>query len=296
MAAFVAVAEEAGFAPAARRLNMSPPSVTRAISSLEERLGARLFHRTTRTVRMTEAGQRYLIDCRRILSEIEEAESGAAGLHTIPRGMVTVTASVLFGRNVLTPLMLEFLDRTPEVSITTLFVDRVVHLVDEGIDVAIRIAELPDSTLLAARVGSVRRVLCASPTYLDQQGRPGTPEDLSGHDLINFVNQSHGGEWHFSGDGKSQAFKPQSRLHVNNADVAIAAATAGRGITRVLSYMIASQLESGELEIVLEPFTPPAVPVHVVHKEPGLTAARVRAVVDFLVERLRQEPSLNYQA
>ena len=296
MTAFVAVAEEAGFAPAARRLNMSPPSVTRAISALEERLGARLFHRTTRTVRMTEAGQRYLIDCRRILSEIEEAESGAAGLHAIPRGMVTVTASVLFGRNVLTPLMLEFLDRTPEVSITTLFVDRVVHLVDEGIDVAIRIAELPDSTLLAARVGSVRRVLCASPAYLDQQGRPGTPADLSGHDLINFVNLSHGGEWHFVRDGKPQTYKPQSRLHVNNADVAIAAATAGRGITRVLSYMIASQLESGELEIVLEPFAPPAVPVHVVHKEPGLTAARVRAVVDFLVERLRQEPSLNYLA
>ena len=180
MSAFVAVAEEAGFASAARRLDMSPPSVTRAISALEERLGARLFHRTTRTVQMTEAGERYLVDCRRILSEIEEAERGAAGIHATPRGMVSVTGSVLFGRIVLTPIILEFLDRMPEVSITTLFMDRVVHLVDEGIDVAIRIAELPDSTLRAARVGSVRRVLCASPAYLDRQGRPDSPRALAG--------------------------------------------------------------------------------------------------------------------
>ena len=295
MSAFVAVAEEAGFAPAARRLDMSPPSVTRAISALEERLGARLFHRTTRTVQMTEAGGRYLVDCRRILSEIEEAESGAAGIHATPRGMVSVTGSLLFGRIVLTPIILEFLDRMPEVSITTLFMDRVVHLVDEGIDVAIRIAELPDSTLRAARVGSVRRVLCASPAYLDRQGRPDSPRALAGHDTINFLNQSHGGEWTLYDAGKPRPFKPQSRLLVNNADVAIAAAMAGRGITRVLSYMIAPQLASGELELVLDPFTPPAVPVHVVHKEPGLTAARIRAVVDFLIERLRKEPSLNYR-
>ena len=213
----------------------------------------------------------------------------------MPRGMVSVTASVLFGRIVLTPIMLDFLDRTPEVSITTLFVDRVVHLVDEGIDVAIRIAELSDSSLLAVRVGSVRRVLCASPAYLDRRGRPDTPADLARHDLVNFVNLSHAGEWTFYEEGKSRSFRPQSRLNVNNADVAIGAAAAGRGITRVLSYMIAPQVNSSELELVLDQFASPAVPIHVVHKEPGHTSARIRAIVDFFVERLRQEPSLNHR-
>jgi DNA-binding transcriptional LysR family regulator len=292
MAVFIAVAEETGFAAAARRLNMSPPSVTRAVGELEARLGARLLHRTTRAVRMTEAGERYLADCRRIVSEIEEADSQAAGLHATPSGIVSLTGSALFGRIVLTPILVDLLDRYPEISIDTLFVDRVVHLFDEGIDIAVRIADLPDSSLAAIRVGSVRPVLCASPDYLAAVGYPQMPSDLAGHETIDFVNIMPHGEWALERDGKGHAFKTRSRLRANSADVAIAAAAAGRGITRVLSYMVASQIESGELEIVLPDFTPPAVPVHVVHKEQGQTSGRVRAVVDLLVDRLRQSPTL----
>jgi DNA-binding transcriptional LysR family regulator len=292
MSVFVSVAEEAGFAPAARRLNMSPPSVTRAVSELEARLGARLLHRTTRSVQLTEAGRRYLADCRRILGEVEEADRNAAGIHAAPSGLVTVTGSVMFGRVMLAPILLELLDRYPELSVSTLFVDRVIHLIDEGIDVAVRIADLPDSALTAVRVGSVRRVLCASPDYLTEHGRPRTPSELSRHQTINFVNMTPGGEWKFYHDAKTQRFRPASRLLLNTADAAIAAASAHRGITRVLSYMIAPQLASGALEIVLEDYEPPPVPVHVVHKEPGRTSASVRAVVDQLVDRLRLNPAL----
>ncbi len=293
MAIFVGVAEENGFAPAARRLGISPPSVTRAITELETRLGCRLLHRTTRSVRLTEAGERYLADCRRILSDVEAAEGQAAGLHATPGGSVSVTASVMFGGRVLTPILRDLLDRYPEVSVTTLFVDRVAHLMDEGIDVAVRIGELPDSSLSAIRVGAVRRVLCAAPDYFARQGRPRAPEDLAEHVLIDFVNMTPGGEWAFEKDGRTQAHRPHAQLRLNTADAAIVAARAGGGITRVLSYMIAPDLVSGALERVLEDFEPAPVPIHVVHKEAGQTSARVRAVVDHLVARLRADPALN---
>lgn len=292
MSVFVAVAEEAGFAPAARRLNMSPPSVTRAVSTLEERIGARLLHRTTRSLRLTEAGQRYLDDCRRILSEIEEADEHVAGVHAAPRGLVSVTASVPFGGMVLGPIVFDLQDRYPEILISIVLVDRIVHLMDEGLDVAVRIAELPDSTLSAVRVGSVRRALCASPEYLAKNGHPRSPTDLDDHELIDFVNMAPGGDWAFHSDGKIEHVKPEARLHVNKADVAIAAAVAGRGITRVLSYMVISHLQTGALKIVLEDYEPPPLPVHIVHKEGGHTTARVRAVVDHLVESLRQSPAI----
>jgi DNA-binding transcriptional LysR family regulator len=292
MSVFVSVAEEAGFAPAARRLNLSPPSVTRAVAALEARLGARLLHRTTRSLRLTDAGARYLADCRRILLEIEEADRHAGGIHAAPRGMVSVTASVLFGRMVLAPMLLALLDRFPEISISTMFVDRVVHMVDEGLDVAVRIAELPDSSLSAIRVGGTRRVLCASPGYLAARGRPLAPSQLSEHDTIDFSTMAPGGEWVFEAPGRERVFRPRSRLRVNTGDAAIAAALAGRGITRVLSYMIAAQLETGALELVLDDFGPPAVPIHIVHKEPGRTSARVRAVVDDLTQRLRADPAI----
>ena len=193
---------------------------------------------------------------------------------------------------VVAPILLGLLDRYPEISVTTLFVDRVVHLIDEGIDAAVRIAELPDSSLSAIRVGTVRRVLCASPDYLAQRARPRAPSELAGHETIDFVNMTPGGEWAFEKDSKSHAFRPRSRMLLNSADAAIAAAIAGHGITRVLSYMIAPQLQAGALEIVLEDYEPSAVPVHVLHKEPGRTSARVRAVVDHLVQSLRQNPAL----
>ncbi len=292
MSVFVTVAEESGFAAAARRLNMSPPSVTRAVSDLEARLGVRLLHRTTRSVSLTEEGERYLSDCRRILSDLAEADRHAAGVHAAPSGNVSVTGSVMFGRMMITPILLELQDRFPEISISTLFLDRIVHMIDEGIDVAVRIAELPDSSLSAIRVGRVRRVLCASPGYLASHGRPRLPQDLTRHEIICFDQEAQRREWVFHQKSGLYHFKVKSRLQFNLADPAIVAAIAGRGITRVLSYMIAPHLESGALEIVLEAFEPPPVPVHVVHKETGGTTARVRAVVDFLAEHLRGNPVL----
>ncbi len=292
LSVFVAVAEEAGFAPAGRRLGMSPPTVTRVISELETRIGARLLHRTTRSVTLTEAGGRYLDDSRRILGEIEEADRQAAGIHSEPSGTVAVTASVLFGRMIVAPALFDLLDKYQDISVTSFFVDRVVHVVEEGMDVAVRIAELPDSSLAAVRVGAVRRVLCASPEYLRRRGRPKNPSDLANHDIIKFTSMTPGREWEFSNDGKVQRYKPTSRLHTNTADVGINAAIAGRGLTRVLSYMVAAHVEQGALEIVLEDFEPAIVPVHVVHKESGHTTARVRAVVDHLVAALRQNKAL----
>ena len=294
MSVFVAVAETAGFASAARRLNMSPPAVTRAVTELEQRLGAKLLHRTTRTVRLTEAGDRYLVDCKRLLSEIEEIDRSAAGVHSAPRGKVIVSASVLFGRMVLVPILLDLLDHYQDIEIDALYVDRVTHLMDEGIDVAVRIAHLPDSSLSAVRVGSVRRVLCASPDYLAKRGQPGTLSALLDHELIDFVNLARSNEWSFVEKGKTVSLRPAARFRVNNADAGIAAALSGRGITRVLSYMIAPQLAAGTLELVLDSFAPPPIPVHVVHKETGQPSARVRAVVDFLAERLRVDPRLDH--
>ena len=293
MSVFVAVAEDSGFAPAARRLNISPPSVTRAVSELEARLGARLLHRTTRSVRLTEAGQRYLADCRRILSEIEEADRHAAGIHAAPHGMVSVSASALFGRMVLAPILLDLLDRYPDISVTTLFVDRMVHLIDEGIDVAVRIAELPDSSLSAIRVGTVRPVLCGSPDYLAARGSASPANGFSG-----------------PRDDRFREYDTGRRMDVRQqrqelwAQTALPAAREQRrrryrrggcrpGDHAGLSYMIAPQLQAGALEIVLEDYEPPAVPIHVLHKEPGQTSARVRAVVDYLAQRLRTDPALD---
>ena len=294
MSVFVAVVEEASFAAASRCLNMSPPSVTRAVSNLEERLGARLLHRTTRSLQLTDAGTRYFDDCRHILSNIEEADEHASGTHAAPRGLVSVTASVPFGGMVLAPVLNSLLDRYPDISLSVMLVDRIVHLMDEGIDVAVRIAELPDSTLSAIRVGQVRRALCASPEYLAKNGRPKTLEDLSNHELIDFTNMAQSGEWLFCKDGKVEHFKPKARLHVNKADVAISAAIAGRGLTRVLSYMTLEHIKAGALEFVLEDYEQPAIPVHIVHKETGRTTARVRAVVDHLIEHLRKSPALHH--
>ncbi|WP_434042863.1 MULTISPECIES: LysR family transcriptional regulator [Sorangium] len=290
---FIAVAEEEGFAPAARRLSMSPPAVTRAIAALEERIGTRLLHRTTRIVRLTEAGARFLTDCKRILGEIEEAEASAAGSHAELRGQIGVTAPVMFGRMFVAPVVLDFLARHPRVSARTLLVDRVVDMLDEGLDVAVRIAHLPDSSLTAIRVGSVRLVVCASPDYLAARGAPETPADLAQLDTIAFSQAASPAEWAFSSGARVEKVLPPSQLLVNTADVAIAAAVAGRGLARVLSYQVGPELRAGRLRIVLPAFEPPPVPVHVVHPEGPRAAARVRAFVDFLVERLRSEAWLS---
>lgn len=299
MRIFVAVAEAGGFAPAARRLALSPPAVTRAVAAMEERIGARLLHRTTRIVRLTEAGTRFLEDCRRILAEVEEAEAAAAGLHAEPRGPVAVTAPVLFGRLHVAPVLFEVAGRYPGLVVRSFFIDRIVHLAEEGYDIAVRIAELPDSGLSAIRVGSVRRVVCASPAYLAAHGAPRSPAELAEHEAIPFFQGSTPREWTFHHGGgrtgavsRTETITPRARLIVNHADVAVAAAVAGRGLTRVMSYQAAAAIRTGELVVLMEEFEPPPIPIHVVHQEGRRASARVRALVDFLVEGLRADPAL----
>jgi DNA-binding transcriptional LysR family regulator len=286
MRAFLAVAEEGGFARASRRLALSPPAVTRAVSALEQRLGAPLFHRTTRVVRLTEAGARFMADCRRILAELEEAEASAAGAHAELRGPVGLTAPVMFGLMHVAPILLDFLARHPRVAARTLFVDRIADLIDEGLDAAVRIARLPDSGLHAVPVGSVRAVVCASPAYLEAHGVPRAPADLRAFRAIMFSSGDAPEGWSF---GNGETVRPPSQVLVNSNDVAIAGALAGHGLARVLSYQIAPQLRTGELRIVLEEFEPPPVPVSLVTLEGRRAAPRVRRFVDFAVERLRAE-------
>jgi DNA-binding transcriptional LysR family regulator len=293
MAVFVAVAEEEGFAPAARRLAMSPPVVTRAIAALEQRIGAKLLHRTTRNVRLTEAGTRYLEDCRRILSEIDEAEEAAAGSHREPQGQLSITASVLFGRLYVAPILLNFLSFYPRVSARTLFVDRIVNLMDEGVDVAVRIAHLPDSGMTARKVGSVRRLVCASPDYLTEYGIPQEPTDLVSHRIIAFQGITPSPEWSFQNGYSEAKVRLSPRLEVNTAEMAITAAVQGHGLTRVLSYMVAPELVSGQLKIVLAEYEPAPIPIQLVHREGRQASARVRAFVDFAAKLLRSDGSIN---
>lgn len=293
LSVFTTVADEGGFAAAARTLGLSPPVVTRAVQMLENRIGVRLFDRTTRSVSLTETGRGYYADCQRILNDLADADRRAAGVHSAPQGRVFVTASSLFGRKIVTPALLGLMEIYPDISLSTLFVDRVVHLQDEGVDVAVRIAHLPDSSLMAVRVGSVRRIMVASPEYLERRGRPETPEDLDEHDLIHFASSVEASGWPLQSGGKTNLIKVVSRIRTNTADVAIAAACAGRGITRVLSYQAADEVAAGLLVPVMTKFNPPDVPVHVVHKEVHHVSARVRAVVDHLVGELRDLPVLN---
>lgn len=287
MRVFMVVAEERSFAKAARRLLLSAPAVTRAVSALEQRIGVRLLHRTTRSVRLTEAGARFLADVKRILNEVEEAEGLALGSQTEPRGQLAVTAPLLFGRMHVAPLVLEFLAGHPEVSARMLFADQLVDLMDEGLDVAIRIGKLQDSSLRAIRVGFVRRIVCAAPAYLAAHGTPQTPADLADHQLIGFAGINPHRHWSFTVQGKSELFSPTPRLLVNTADVAIQAALAERGLTRLLSYQAAPEIAQGRLKTVLAKFEPPALPIHVLHAEGKHPPARVGAFVELVVERLR---------
>jgi DNA-binding transcriptional LysR family regulator len=293
MTTFVAVVDSGGFASAARKLNLSPPVVTRAVAELEERLGLRLLTRTTRVVRVTDAGARFAEDCRRILADIEEAETVATGTHAAPRGTLTLTAPVLFGQLYVTPILVRYLQQYPEVDAQCLFLDRVVNVVEEGIDVAVRIGELPDSSLQAVRVGRVRRVLVAAPSYLKSQGVPQRPEDLARHAIVSASGVTPVSEWRFNDAGKSLLQRMQPRMRTTTNDSAIAAAVAGLGITRLLSYQVASHVRGGALQVLLEDFESAPLPVHVVHHEGRRATQKVRAFIDLAVDTLRADPALN---
>ena len=289
MSVYVAVAEEEGFAAAARRLRMSPPAVTRAVAALEEQLGVKLLYRTTRFVRTTEAGNRYLEDARRILSEVDAAGEAAAGINAEPRGHLSVTAPVLFGRMFVMPGIVDYLNTYPGTEVSAVFLDRVVNMLEEGIDVGVRIGELPDSSLRALRVGSVRLVLCASPEYLQGHALPQKPQDLLDHSMIVSSAGSNVVDWRFD----SVTLRIQPRLTVTTNDAAIEAARRGLGITRLLSYQVAPQLASNDLQTVLDNYEPPPLPIHIVHREGRYASARIRAFVDLMAKRLRADKTLN---
>ncbi|HEF4761437.1 TPA: LysR family transcriptional regulator [Pseudomonas putida] len=292
MQIFAAVAQEQGFSAAARRLGMSAASVTRAVAALEKRIGTHLLTRTTRSVHLSETGQRFLEDCRRILAEVQEAEDSAAGSHAQPRGQLTITAPVLFGELFVTPLMVSFLTQFPDVTINALLVDRVVSVVEEGVDVAVRIGELPDSNQHAIRVGEVRRVIVASPQFLASHGRPTHPQDLSQSPIIATSAIGQLKSWPFLESGEPLSIRADPRLVVTANQAAITAAALGLGFTRVLSYQVASKVAAGELEIILADFEMPPLPIHVVYQGGRKAPARVRSFVDFTVKALREHPAL----
>ena len=292
MQVFLAVAEEEGFAAAARRLNTSPPSVTRAIAAMEQRIGTQLLARTTRSLHLTEAGQRYLADCRRILAELDEAEEAAAGSYSIPCGHLTVTAPVLFGELFVAPVLGDYLDRFPQVNINALLVDRVVNMVDEGIDVAVRIGHLHAPGQQAIKVGEVRRVVCASPGYLDQHGRPLHPGQLGAAQVVGLSSSRLVSEWAFVDAGQPLTVPIEPRLVVSANNAAINLARLGWGMTRVLSYQVAAAVAADELEIVLEAFEPAPLPIQVVFQSSGRVPAKVSTFVDFLSQRLGQDAAL----
>lgn len=293
MNVFVAVAEAESFAGGARRLKMSPPAVTRAVVALEERLGVRLLTRTTRVVRVTEAGARYLEDAHRIMAELEEADAAAAGINATPQGHLAVTAPVLFGKLYVMPIITEYQTAFEQTTVSALFVDRVVNFVDEGLDVGVRIGQLPDSSLRAIRVGRVRRVVVGAPAYLEEHGIPQTPGDLAGHRLVVASGISPTNEWGFLSDGERLAVRVQPRIVANTNDGPLEAARRGYGLTRLLSYQVAQQLASGELKAVLGDYEGPDLPVHVIHREGRHGSAKVRSFVDLAVDRLRADKALN---
>jgi DNA-binding transcriptional LysR family regulator len=288
---FVAVADSGTLSGGARARGISPPAATRAVAALERHLGALLLQRTTRSLRLTEAGEMFLADCRRVLAELDAAEAAVTGARREPRGTLAVTAPALFGSRHIAPLIFEFLDRHPAVRARALFTDRLVHLVDEGFDVALRIAQLPDSGLTAVPVGRMRAVVVASPAYLEAHGVPRRPSDLRRHRAIGFTieGQVRAG-WAF-GRGRAPA-TPEERLVVNANDVKVAAAVAGQGLARALAYQVTDQVRDGRLRIVLRDHEPAPVPVHLVYPAGRAAAAKVREFVRFAAERLRALPVL----
>ena len=290
---FVAVVDTSGFAGAARKLNISPPAVTRAINELERHLGVRLLTRTTRVVRVTEAGARYAEDCRRILAELAEADRSAPGMHGSPQGRLTLTAPVLFGTRFVTPIVTEYLQNYPGVTAACWFLDRLVNMMDEGVDVAVRIGELPDSSLQAIRVGTVRRVICAAPAYLEQHGIPQTPDDLARLCIISASAVTPTADWRLEEQGVPRIVKVQPRMITTTNDSALAAAVSGFGVTRLLSYQVADQLRDGLLQTVLTGFEPAALPVSLLHREGRHASPKARAFLDLAIERLRANSALN---
>jgi DNA-binding transcriptional LysR family regulator len=287
MAILVAVVEAGSFSAAARRLQIPLATVSRKVGDLEHHLNSRLLHRSTRLLSLTETGQSYVAACRRILEEVGEAERAASGEYAAPKGELVLTAPVVFGRLHVLPVVADFLKTYPDIDIRMVLTDRVVHLLEDQVDVAVRIADLPDSRFVAARIGRVRRVVCASPAYLGHRGTPAVPAELAAHACITHEQVTSRQVWTFI-SGKSEIAVPiRSRLAVSTAEAAVDAAVAGVGLTRVLSYQMADALRKAALKVVLETFESAPLPVSLVHTGQRILPLKLRAFLDFAEPRLR---------
>ena len=288
MKVFVVALEEGSLAGAGRKLGRSPAAVSRAIAFLEAHVGAELLHRTTRSIRLSEAGERYAAACRRVLAELDEADNVAGGERAAPRGTLTLSAPVISGEMVLRPILDAFLDAYPTVSARLMLVDRAVNLIDEGVDAALRIGELADSSMVATRIGEVRRVVVAAPRYLKQNPRIEEPGDLAKHQIITMAHLPN--SWTFpplAGSSAPRSVQLTPRLVTNSIRGAVASAAGGRGVALFFSYQVSEQVQNGELEIVLAGHEPAALPVHVITPQGRLSVPKVRAFLDFAVPQLR---------
>lgn len=283
MAAFVAVADLRGFAPAARRLGLSPSAITRLVAALEERLSIRLLQRTTRSVTLTDAGARYLVRARQILADVGEAEGAAQAERTEPTGRFVLAAPNVFGRLFVAPLLSTYLARHPAVTGELMLADRNVSLVEDGIDAAVRIGHLEDSSLFARKIGETRRVVVAAPAYLATQKKPKTPGDLTAHRIVHFTSIGGAASWRFGKRGDAPYDVALSPSFVtNSADAAIGHAERGGGLAMVLAYQVVDAVRAGRLRVVLHEHEVPPLPIHLVYPSTRLLSAKVRAFADLL--------------
>jgi DNA-binding transcriptional LysR family regulator len=278
--AFVAVVESDGFAPAARKLGLSPSAVTRLVADLETRLGVRLLNRTTRSVRATDAGERFLARAQCILADLAEAELAAENERGEPAGRLAVTAPLIFGRLHVAPLLCNYMTAYPKVQVDLTLTDRNANMVEEGVDVAIRIGDLGDSAGIARRVGATRRLLVASPGYLGKHGNPQEPAELIRHRLIAFSTLTHPRRWSFTRNGKSEIIDVAPTYVTNSADAAIWHAVHDGGLTMALSYQVMEHLQSGALITVLSGYEPPTLPIQFVYPNSRLLSVKVRSLID----------------
>jgi DNA-binding transcriptional LysR family regulator len=287
MSILVTAVEEGSLSAAARRLRTPLATVSRKVSELEAHLKTRLFHRSSRQLALTDAGRAYVEACRRILEDVGEAERAASGEYGVPKGELIITAPIVFGRLHVLPIVTDFLKAFADIDIRLVLADRVLNLVEDHVDLAVRIGALPDSSLVATRVGSIRQVVCGSPAYFADRGTPQSPAELRSHDCITFEGLVSTHAWTFS-TGKSQAdVAIRSRLTLNTAEAAIDAAMAGVGIARVLSYQCANAVAAGALTVVLKSFEPAPWPVSLVYAGQRFLPLKLRAFLDFATPRLK---------
>ncbi|HEX4340721.1 MAG TPA: LysR family transcriptional regulator [Polyangiaceae bacterium] len=289
MAILVSSVEEGSFSAASRKLGVPLPTISRKVADLEAHLKTRLLVRSTRKLALTAAGASYVAACKRILEDIGEAEAQAAGEYSVPRGELTLTAPVVFGRLHVVPVVSEFLSRFAEINIRMTLADRNVGLVEDRIDLAVRIGELADSSLIATRVGTTRRVVCGSPSYLAMHGTPKSPDELVHHRCVTCSATANGTSWQFKPRGKRTNFVvPLCRLEVNTAESAVDAAIAGVGLTSVLSYQVARAVSEEKLQIVLRDHEPPPIPIHLIHAHQRLLPLKMQRFLEFAAPRIRK--------